>query len=199
MEEIKVRIMPNVKQLKSPNAYQLKISLDHVTPAIWRRFVVDSDIKLPDLHKVIQTVMGWYNSHLHLFRINDRLYSFPDEEAFLDYIDYRKIRLNAVITKEKQKFHYDYDFGDGWEHTLALEKIVPKEKGTKYPICVDGKRSCPPEDCGGPGGYEDMLEIIKDPSDEQYEEMLDWLGGDFDAEGFDVDSVNVGLPRFSGH
>jgi hypothetical protein len=182
--------MSKVKQLKSQDAYQLKISLDHVKPAIWRRFIVDSDIKLPDLHKVIQTVMGWYNSHLHQFRINDQFYSSPDEEALSEYVDYRKIRLNAVIANEKQKFHYDYDFGDGWEHTLVLEKIIPKEKNKKYPMCIAGKRNCPPEDCGGPGGYEGMLEIIKDPSDEEYEEMMDWLGGDYDPEEFDIDSIN---------
>src|SRR5271157_583998 len=146
--------MTNIKQLKSNDAYQLKISLNHIKPVIWRRFVVDSDIKLPDLHKVIQTVMGWYNSHLHQFRINKQSYSLPDEDELMEFIDYRKIKLNSLITNEKQKFYYDYDFGDGWEHTIILEKIIQKDKDIKYPVCIDGKRKCPPEDCGGDGGYE---------------------------------------------
>src|SRR3990172_7013373 len=185
--------MAKVKQLKSKDAYQLKISLDHVKPAIWRRFIVESDIKLPVLHKVIQIVMGWYNSHLHQFRINDQFYSSPDEEALSEYVDYRKTRLNALITNEKQKFHYDYDFGDGGEHTIVLEKIIPREKSTKYPICIDGKRNSPPEDCGGAGGYEDLLETISDPANDEYEDMLGWLGGDYDPEEFDIDSINKSL------
>ncbi|MBN2160544.1 MAG: plasmid pRiA4b ORF-3 family protein [Spirochaetes bacterium] len=187
--------MANVKQIKSNDAYQLKISLDHIAQAIWRRIIVDADMKLPDLHKVIQTVMGWYNSHLHQFRIDDAYYALPDEEDLSESTDYRKVRLNAVITKENQKFHYDYDFGDGWEHTIVLEKILPKDKNMQYPICVDGKRKCPPEDCGGPGGYEDLLETIKHPGTEEYEDMMDWLGGEFDPEEFNIDEVNDSLKQ----
>jgi hypothetical protein len=185
--------MANVKQLKSQDAYQLKISIDHIKPAIWRRVIIESDMKLPDLHKVIQTVMGWYNSHLHAFRIDDTVYSEPDEDALSEYVDYRKVRLNAVITNEKEKFNYDYDFGDGWEHTIVLEKIIPKDKNIKYPICIDGKRNCPPEDCGGPGGYEDLMEIINDPANDRYEEMTEWLGGGYDPEEFNIDFVNESL------
>ena len=185
--------MTNVVQLKSQNAYQLKITLDHTKPAIWRRFIVDSDMKLPDVHKLIQTVMGWYNSHLHQFRINDKFYCSPDVDALSEYTDYRKIRLNSVITYEKQKFHYDYDFGDGWEHSIVLEKIIPKGKNKNYPVCIGGKRNCPPEDCGGSGGYADLLEIIKDPGNEEYEEMMDWLGGGFDPEEFNIDDINESL------
>ncbi len=185
--------MANVKQLRSRDVYQLKITLDHTKPPVWRRFLVESDMKLPDLHKVIQTVMGWFNSHLHQFRINGKSYTLPDEEFMSEVADYRKIRLNAIITKEEQKFHYDYDFGDGWEHTIVLEKILPREKGTTYPVCVDGKRNCPPEDCGGPGGYEDLLEVLKNPGNEEYEEMMEWLGGGFDPEEFDIEEINESL------
>jgi len=179
-----------IKQLKPNQIYQLKISLDHIKPEIWRRFMVNSNIKLPDLHKVIQTVMGWYNSHLHQFRIDNTIYSMPDEEAYTEYVDYRKIRLNQVIDGENQEFYYDYDFGDGWEHTLILEKITTEDKKTDYPRCLDGKRNCPPEDCGGWGGYEDLLEIIKNPEHEEYSYMMDWLGGAFDPEEFYIDEIN---------
>ena len=182
--------MTKIKQLKSNDVYQLKISLNHIKPSIWRRFIVDADIKLPDLHGIIQTVMGWYNTHLHQFRINNQFYSLPDEDAITEHADYRKIRLNSVITNEKQKFYYDYDFGDDWEHTIILEKIIPKDKNMKYPICVDGKRNSPPEDCGGVGGYEDLIEIIKHPGTEELDDMINWLGGEYDPEEFNIDSVN---------
>ncbi len=182
--------MAKVKQLKSNNVYQLKITLNYTKPAIWRKFIVESDIKLSDLHRIIQTVMGWYNSHLNHFRINNEFYSMLDDEMELEYIDYRKIKLNQVILKEKQKFYYEYDFGDGWEHTIILEKILPKDSNMKYPVCIDGKRRCPPEDCGGVGGYEDLLEIIKDPKNDGYDEMMDWLGDEFNPEEFEIDIIN---------
>jgi len=179
-----------IKKLKSDDAYQLKITLNDVYPDIWRRFVVEADIKLPDLHKVIQTVMGWDNAHLHIFRIDKKLYSLPDEEFDGPYVDYRKIRLNQVVTAEKQKFFYDYDFSDGWEHTIVLEKILPKDEGAHYPLCVDGERNCPPDDCGGPYGYMGLQKTIADPRHEEYEEMMEWLGGDFDPEEFYLDDIN---------
>lgn len=182
--------MAKIKQFKSNVAYQLKISLDHIKPAIWRRFIVDSDIKLPDLHKVIQTIMGWYNSHLHQFRINNKYYSMPNEESISEFTDYRKITLNQVITNEKQKFYYDYDFGDGWEHTIILEKILPRDNNSKYPVCIDGKRNCPPEDCGGVGGYEDMIEIISNPTKDGYDAMIEWLGDEYDPEEFEIEEIN---------
>jgi hypothetical protein len=99
-----------------------------------------------------------------------------------------------LITNEKEKFHYLYDFGDSWEHEILVEKILPLEKGTHYPVCVTGKRACPPEDCGGPYGYEELLEILKDPSHPEYEDRIDWLPEeDFDPETFYVELVNVDL------
>jgi hypothetical protein len=129
--------------------YQLKITLKDVRPPVWRRFLVASDMKLPDLHKVTQTVTGWTNSHLHAFRIGSRTYALPDEESLSDFVHYRKVRVDDVIQREKQRFVYEYDFGDGWEHTIVLEKIVPGDPKLKFPTCLAGKRSCPPEDCGG--------------------------------------------------
>src|SRR5208337_4543131 len=114
----------------------------------------------------------------------------PDEDELMEFIDYRKIKLNSLITNEKQKFYYDYDFGDGWEHTIILEKIIQKDKDIKYPVCIDGKRKCPPEDCGGDGGYEDLIEILKSPGNEEYEDMIDWLGGEYDPEEFNIDEIN---------
>ncbi|MCU0848733.1 MAG: plasmid pRiA4b ORF-3 family protein [Spirochaetes bacterium] len=182
--------MASIKKIKSEDVFQLKITLDHIKPIIWRRFLVDSDIKLTDLHKVIQTIMGWTNSHLHQFVINKKSYSLPDDDSSIEIIDYRKIKLNSLCNVPKARFMYQYDFGDGWEHTIVLEKILPSEKGNQYPICIDGKRNCPPEDCGGPYGYTELLTIINNPKNDQYQDMIDWLGNDFDPEEFNIEEIN---------
>jgi len=176
-------------QFQKHDWYQLKISLNNIKPPIWRRFVVESNIKLPDLHKVIQTIMGWTNSHLHQFIIDGKYYSEPDEDSFTECIDYRKIKLAQVLSSEKQTITYVYDFGDGWEHKLVLEEIL-QNHSQKSPACLAGKRSCPPEDCGGPYGYEDLLKVISDPKNEEYNEMIEWLGDDFDPEYIDIEEIN---------
>ena len=94
---------------------------------------------------------------------------------------------------EKFKFLYEYDFGDGWEHELLLEKMLPKDMETRYPICLAGKRACPPEDCGGIWGYSDFLAAIRDPTHPEHDEMLEWVGGEFDPDAFDADEVNMEL------
>lgn len=184
------------KQKSKPKyLYQLKISLKNIKPLIWRRFIVDPEIKLPDLHKVIQTIMGWHNSHLHHFYIGNMFYSLPDEYSDEYSIDYRKIRLNRLIVRVRQKLYYEYDFGDGWEHTIELEKIIPGDSYSTTPVCIEGKRKCPPEDCGGPYGYTDLCKIIKNPQHEEYEELMEWLGGEFDPEEFDIDYINKKLQK----
>ena len=91
---------------------------------------------------------------------------------------------------EDSRFTYDYDFGDGWEHVLEVEKVLLPQKGVRYPVCLDGARACPPEDVGGMGGYEEFLKAIRDPNHPEHEEYLDWIGGNFDPEQFDLDEVN---------
>jgi hypothetical protein len=88
---------------------------------------------------------------------------------------------------------YTYDFGDNWEHTIQIEKVVDAEPGIRYPRCIDGKRACPPEDCGGAWGYGDFLKAIQDPKHSEHEEMTEWIGGEFDPEEFDLAAVNNGL------
>ena len=171
------------------NVYQIKISLKNIKPVIWRRFIVDDNIKLPEFHKVIQTVMGWTNSHLHQFIINERFYGEPDEDSFEEIVDYRKLKLKSVLSFEKEKIQYEYDFGDGWEHEIVLEKIFNNQT-IENPICLTGKRNCPPEDCGGPYGYMDLLKVISDPENEDYKEMKSWIGDDFDSEYFNKEDIN---------
>ena len=171
----------------------LEIGLLDIEPRIWRRFAVPSNIKLPRLHEVIQEVMGWTDSHLHAFMAEgERRYTDPDPDFDLEYgtMDEGKAKLTDLVTKPKDRFVYEYDFGDDWNHVVEVVSVGPPEKGVKYPVCLAGERSCPPEDCGGPWGYEGFLEAISDPDHEEHEENLEWLDGTFDPEAFDLNQVN---------
>jgi hypothetical protein len=178
---------------KPTAVYQLKLTLKHIKPAVWRRLQVAADIKLDKLHMVLQDALGWTNSHLHQFLVGDEQYGMADLEDFEDPPkDEKKFKLQQ-IANEKSRFVYEYDFGDGWEHEILVEKVLAPEPGVQYPRCMAGKRACPPEDCGGVGGYERLLEIIADPKHEEYAEMMNWLGGSFDPESFDVWKTDTGL------
>ena len=102
---------------------------------------------------------------------------------------------NSPVKNRRPRFDYEYDFGDQWMHQLIVEERFPPEQGVKYPICVAGQRACPPEDCGGPWGYSDFVEAISNPDHRGHEEMLEWVGGEFDPERFDLESVNKKLRR----
>ena len=181
---------------KKISIYQLKITMQDSKPPIWRRIQVKSDTTLEKLHSIIQTVMGWYNSHLHQFIIDGIYYGLADPDFDFDIKNERGVKLESVVSQVKDSFIYEYDFGDSWEHKVLLEKITSFENGVNYPTCLDGKRACPPEDCGGIWGYYDLLETLKDPSDPEYEETLEWIGEEFDPEFFDLDEINDELKRF---
>jgi hypothetical protein len=169
---------------------QMKITLKDVKPPIWRRIQVKSDITLKVLHRIIQEVMGWEDGHLHKFNIFGVSYGDPEQEVGSDE---KKVRLNKLHLEEKHKFLYVYDFGDNWEHTILVEKILPMDEKTQYPICLTGKRSGPLEDCGGPWGYMDLIDVLDDPNDPEYEERVEWIGEDFDPELFDIEKINKRL------
>lgn len=186
------------KHTSAPQIYQLKITLLGSKPPIWRRVQASSDMTLERLHWVLQSAMGWTNSHMHQFRVGKIYYgaTYPDDfDGMPETRDERKARLCDLVSRPKTKFVYEYDFGDGWEHEIMLEKILTPEPGIKYPVCTEGKRACPPEDCGGIWGYVELLDTIKDPNHPEHEEMLEWLGDDFDPEAFDVEAVNKNLRR----
>lgn len=174
--------------------YQIKIELIDIKPEIWRRILVDSDILLVDFHRIIQTVMGWTNSHLHMFSDGIEYYS-PEEFEVDNTIDSGTVGLDEILHEEQSQIAYEYDFGDGWEHAITLEKILPPDNQTQIPKCVAGKRNCPPEDCGGIWGYAEMLEVLKQPDHEEYESYIEWLGEIFDPEYFDKDEINTMLKR----
>jgi hypothetical protein len=175
---------------KMVSSYQLKITLRGSRPPIWRRFVVPDTITLPELREVIQIVMGWTDSHLHEFVVGRVSYGVPDPEFPSGPRNEARVRINRLLDKEKQKLMYLYDFGDGWEHVVELEKIIIGDKASSKPICITGKRACPPEDCGGIYGYYDFLEAIKDSDHPEHDNMIEWWGGDFDPEFFDMEEVN---------
>lgn len=175
--------------------YQIQISLVESKPKIWRRLLIQSDILLSDFHKVLQTSMGWTNSHLHQFIKNETCYSerLPEDITWeeLGNVDYQDMKVSDLLGKEEERILYEYDFGDGWMHDLILEKILPGEDNELVkPICLAGRMNCPPEDCGGIRGYSDMLKIIKNPDHEEYESYIEWLGGKFDPEYFNLTKVN---------
>jgi hypothetical protein len=182
--------------------YQLKVTLRYTKPPIWRRLLVPAGLTLEVLHDVLQRVMGWTDSHLHEFRVGQKRYGIPDpEDQLMDLPpvgNERSAHLFKVLGKAGAKAMYTYDFGDCWEHAIVVEKVLQPEPGIAYPMCVGGKLHCPPEDCGSIPGYYNLLEAIRDPAHEEHEEMLDWLGGDYDAEAFSVDEVNRRLAPLQG-
>ena len=175
--------------------FQLKVALKGVKPPVWRRILVPADITLARLHDVLQVAMGWTDSHLHMFVADGIEYGEPDPDDFRPVISERRARLYEVLERPKEKLRYDYDFGDGWEHDVVLESVHPAEPGPLKAVCLTGKRACPPEDCGGPYGYMELIEILANPSDPEHEEMAEWLGGELDPEEFQIDAVNQLLAK----
>ena len=174
--------------------YQIKVTLMGSRPPIWRRIQVPSDTTLAQLHGVLQMVMGWQDYHLHLFSVGRTMYGLTDPELGIpEERDERWVLLRQVAAGEGSKFIYEYDFGDGWRHDVLVEKVLSAEAGVRYPRCTQGRRACPPEDVGGVGGYYDFLEAIKDPEHPEHEGMLEWIGGAFDPEAFDVEAVDSEL------
>lgn len=180
----------------SKEIYQIKVNLRGSKPNIWRRILIPSDMLLSEFHYVLQATMGWTNSHLHQFIYDGEYYTkkLPDEMMMDDFgIDYENMKVSDFLSHEKDKMIYEYDFGDGWQHNVLLEKILEPDPKQFYPVCIKGKMNCPPEDCGGLWGYDNMLEILSDPKHEEYENMCDWVGDDFDPAYFDLDEINAFL------
>ncbi|MBW2053618.1 MAG: plasmid pRiA4b ORF-3 family protein [Deltaproteobacteria bacterium] len=185
--------------------YQFKVTLNETRPPIWRRIQVPAEYTFWALHVAIQDAMGWFDSHLHDFKITNLLtghherFGIPFEDD-MDFGEEPSTKpgwehyIADYFSLENSKAIYEYDFGDGWEHIVLLEKIIPRDDEKIYPICLDGKRACPPEDCGGVWGYENLLEIIADPNHEDYDTWIEWLGEDFDPEFFDAELIEFDDP-----
>jgi hypothetical protein len=176
---------------RAPSVYELEIELLEVRPRIWRRIQVPDDITLARLHDAIQIAMGWTDSHLHQFEIGETRYGVPDPDDFLEFEDERRVRLCDVSGDDE--FFYEYDFGDSWRHAIRIGQVLPVEPRGTYPRCVDGRRACPPEDCGGAWGYAELLSALADRRHPEHEDLLTWTGGRFDPEDFDREQVNQAL------
>jgi hypothetical protein len=174
--------------------FQLRINLEEVDPPIWRRLLVPSGIRLATLHDVFCAAMGWTDSHLHSFTIGTALYGMQSEDHPEDELDETTHTLIGAIGDER-RFRYEYDFGDDWQHQVVVEDTFTIPIGLTFAVCLDGQRACPPEDCGGPWGYEHLLEVISDPGHEEHDESVEWVGDDFDPEEFSLATTNAALQR----
>ncbi len=193
--------------------YQFKISLNNSKPPIWRRILVPSNYTFWDFHCAIQDAMGWLDYHLHSFELinpktNRKVEIGSPEEASgglggFDMFSKPVLsedteKISKYFNEDNPNARYEYDFGDSWIHTIKLEKILPVEKGLKYPRCIAGKMACPPEDCGGLWGYYNYLEVLKNPKHEDYAEMRDWMGGSFDPVYFNPGDIVFDDPKLKG-
>ena len=176
--------------------YLLEIKLLEIEPEIWRRFVVPASITLDRLHDVIQMVMGWQDYHLFEFTINKKTYT-EDPESEDQGAESGKYRLEKLIKQKGQTFAYTYDFGDDWRHEITLKDSNYSNPDLQSQvICLEGARACPPEDIGGVPGYYNFLEALVDPNHEEHEGYIDWYGGWFDSEEFDIEIVNFELMKY---
>jgi hypothetical protein len=168
--------------------YQLKVTVMDTRPPVWRRLVVPAEMTLAHLHHVLQAAFGWWDCHLHEFEIGAMRYGVDDGEDWRPPSDERRARLMDVADAGSS-FVYVYDFGDNWRHRIVVEKVEPAGAAVRYPLCIDGRRAGPPEDCGGTWGYREFLAAIADPAHEEHDSMLEWVGGFFDPEAFDPTEV----------
>jgi len=153
----------NEQPVSGPPLYQIKITLAWSKPPIWRRVIVRSDMRLNRFHDVIQRAMGWTDSHLHQFVVDKTFYGKPNPEHS-ETLNERNYTIAQLAPAVRKKFIYEYDFGDGWNHELLVEKVLPADPAFKHPVCVGGALACPPEDCGGIYGYYEKLAALATPN-----------------------------------
>lgn len=192
---------PARKKPKAADAglLQLRIELDNVEPAVWRRVVVRDSLTFARLHRVIQEAMGWEDDHMHEFIVGDAHIGMASDDNFFDMpevVPEDTVTLAEAIGK-KRKFKYWYDFGDDWNHTIAVEKRLPPDTSAPNAVLLAGERACPPEDCGGPWGYADMLAALADPKHEEHNTYAKWVGDDFDPEQFDLKAAARQVARMA--
>jgi hypothetical protein len=181
--------------------YRLRVELAQTDPLIWRRVELASDLTLDRVHDILQPVMGWTNSHLHQFASGEGMYD-PNAELYqmpssidegMVGVDERAVRLDEVLGEVGDRLWYEYDFGDGWMHAIDLEEVLPTGPASPSGRCLAGARACPPEDCGGVGGYVHLLEVLAGPPGGERDDLIGWLGGEFDPTSFELDAVNQAL------
>jgi hypothetical protein len=173
----------------------LKIVLLDVEPSVWRKVLLSPDLTLAKLHRVIQVAMGWEDTHFYRFHAAGNAYSDPRFGLEDESLDARKIRLAELFRLRGDMISYEYDFGDGWRHEIHCEEFVESDRKAPYATCIAGDRACPPEDCGGPLGYHELLEALQDEKHPGHTDAYDWVGSRFRPEVFSVDYANAELVR----
>ena len=172
----------------------LKVTLDDVEPKVLRRIEVPADIKLDRLHLTLQAALGWTNSHLFEIRARDVGWGIPSPDWPDGPLDARKVKLIDVLEDAGTKtLRYLYDYGDGWEHTIKVERMIPADTNIAYPRLIEASGRCPPEDVGGPWGYAEMLAALADPAHERHGEIREWVGDDFDPHAFDAEPLRANV------
>ena len=177
--------------------YALKVTLLGTIPPVWRRILVPREITLRNLHRTLQAVMGWTDSHLHQFVCQRSRLSDPKSRGGTKVADEKRTKLGELIGAVGARLLYEYDFGDSWQHELVLEEVLVGDE-TFQQMCVAGERCCPPEDCGGPQGFAELLQALQDANHPSHAEASEWLG-DFLPESFSADEINRRLRRSRKH
>lgn len=178
--------MSDAKKQATVRVYQLKVSLRHITPMVWRRLLVISDTTIAQLHAIVQVAMGWEDLHLHQFRIHGKTYGIYRTGGISFADDPHQVILADFKLRTGERFVYEYDMGDCWQHDIRLEAVLPHEPRKRYPVCTAGDGDCPPEDCGGPWGYRELMAerfsllVMLQMQDDQAliaQRLLDWCDG----------------------
>ena len=184
--------MANTDEIGS-EIYQLKVTVLGTNPPIWRCVLAPSSLMLDKVHRMLQIVFGWEDCHMHEFSAGKRRFGKPDPDFGLmgrvQTESERRVSLAELLEKVRSKAIYTYDFGDGWDHQIVLEKILERDPALTYPLCMGGERNGPPEDCGGIPGYYNLLDAIQDPKHPDHDDLVEWVG-EYDPEAFSIDSVN---------
>lgn len=171
--------------------FTLHVLLNKTKPAVWRRVIVPESFTLEALHSILQITMGWQMGHLYDFQIGKNRYAESD--------DFDETPMEPLTTslgralKNEKSFVYNYDFGDSWQHEIKIEKLSDLDSRMNYPICIGGENACPPEDCGGTDSFKDLKATIANPDSEDFEEMMQWLGGFYSPFSFDPNRINRDL------
>ena len=173
--------------------YAIKVTLLGTSPPVWRRILVPRDITLRQLHRTLQTVMGWTNSHLHQFVLPRQKFSDAIYRVGTKVVNENRTELGELMGTVGARLLYEYDFGDGWQHELVLEEVLLGDESFQQ-MCVAGKQCCPPEDCGGPQGFAELLNALGDANHPGHDEACEWLG-DYVSESFSSDDINRRLRR----
>jgi hypothetical protein len=193
------------KNAKAAGVFEIKVTIAGVQPPVWRRLLVPADLRLDQLHNVLQAAFGWSDSHLHHFYTGDRrkaitYYGMPPpdgDDGGMPEEDERRFSLRDLAPGKGAPLAYEYDFGDSWLHQIKVERVIKADEAGPTPRCISGARACPPEDVGGAWGYGEFLEILADPGHEQHKEMMEWAG-EFDPEAFNQGAANAALANPAG-